>query len=421
MTVARDLVEAEWRARRRSYVVLALLLTATAGTLFLVLSAVDGLQEGLGSELSDTLGSDVRLTRGRTGLGDGEIMRDLRDVEAGIAFASPDARFAPRLETQAILLHGADFTTSVESTEESRSAAVLVGIDPAVDALVSPLPEYLAGGVPLGRAPALTLPDGEPLVPLYVGKTFLERTNGTLSPGDFSWGAVFNLTTGRVENGRLVTAHGIVVGVYETGFRMIDRLVIYAPRPEVARLLGYFPTDPPANVVLVRGGDAAAIEAHAHRVGLSSIDAPAFRESYLGPAFLAVRLTAWTVLAVLTLMTAGWVAHTLAHHVHSDRRKIATLRAIGIPAVEFSRVYLVLGAALGAVGGVVGAGAGALVAFATRAVLDASGSRFPGPQLRVVDAGFVVALSLGAALLAAQWAIAQARRRSIREALAAPS
>ena len=419
MSLEADLAGAEWRARRRAYLVLLALLAATSGASFLVLSVVNGLEEGIGDELSQTLGADLRIARGRTGLGDGEVLADLPDVLDGLRYAHPSASFAPRLETQAIFLQDGDFVSTFGETPVDRAAAILIGLDPVADARVSDLDSLVVEGA--GREALLAerrTPQGQRLVPILVGRAFLETGNATVAGPVFSWDSVYNFSAGQVENGQLVSAQGVVVGVYETGFRMVDRLVVYAPRGEVARLLGHFPTNPPANVVLARAQDPDALAGDAQRLGLASLGKDEFRESYLGPVFLGVRATAWTVAGLLALMTAGWVGYTLAHHVHADRAKIAILRAVGIPERAIARTYLLVAALL--------AGAGALLGVLGAALLSgllalaARGTSLPAPSPSLLE-GVVLALLSGAAALAtSRWALRRAGRVSIRDALQAP-
>lgn len=417
MSLERELAEAEWSARRQRYVALAALLAATAGASFLVLAVVNGLESDIGEEISVTMGGDLRLTRGRTGLGDGASIEDLRDALAGLAFVDPRASYAPRLETQAILLHGSDFTTAGDAP--TRSAAVLLGIDADADARVTDVSDLLVMGEGMeALAREWRAPDGERLVPIIVGKSFLENGNVTVWNGTFSWSSVYNLSVGHVENGRLVRSRALVVGAYETGFRMVDHLVIYAPRGEVARLLGGFSTDPHANVIIARTSDAKALAERAVEMGYLAMPAVEFRESYLGPVFVSVRLAAWSIVALLVLMTAGWMGYTLAHHVHEDRRKIATLRAVGIPDRVIARTYLALAGVLSVVAALVGFFAALVLSLA--ASLAARHTRVVAPVPSALDALALLVLGVAAALLAVRWAVGRAARVSIREALQAP-
>ena len=417
MSLEADLAGAEWRARRKAYLVLAVLLGATSGASFLVLSVVNGLEESVGDELSRTLGADVRVARGKTGLGDGEMMASVQDVTAGLRAADPGAAFSPRLETQAIFIQDGGFSSSQDPS--ARAAAVLIGVDPRADARVMGLDGLIVRGAGLDALlREHRTPQGDRLVPILVGEAFLETGNATVAGAEFSWDSVYNFSAGQVENGRLVTAQGVVVGVYETGFRMVDRLVVYAPRGEVARLLGHHPDNPPANVVLVRTAQPGRILDAAPGLGLVALGAAGFRESYLGPVFLGVRATAWTVAILLALMTAGWVGYTLAHHVHADRAKIATLRAVGIPDRAIGRTYLLLAGILGGAGALAGIVAGALLslllAFALR------GTSLPAPSPSLLEGALLGLLSGVAALATARWALRRAVRANIRDALQSP-
>jgi ABC-type lipoprotein release transport system permease subunit len=417
VSLATELAEAEWSARRSRYAALATLLAATAGASFLVLAVVNGLEESIGEEISGTLGGDLRIARGRSGLGDGNEITDLRDAMDGLRFVDPRATFAPRLETQGIFLHGADFTRSTDA--EARAAAVLVGIDPAADARVTDLASIITRGEgPVALEREWRSPEGERLIPVIVGASFLENGNVTVYDGTFNWSSVYNISAGHVENGRLVRERAIVVGVYETGFKMIDRLIVYAPRGEVSRLLGGFATNPSANVILAASPDPAALADHAEELGYVTLGAGEFRESYLGPIFVSVRLAAWSIVALLVLMTAGWMGYTLAHHVHEDRRKIATLRAVGIPDKVIARTYLMLAGALTLASTIFGFGGAMLLALV--GVLAARFTDLIIPRPAILDGLALLVFSVVAALVAVRWAVARAARISIREALQAP-
>lgn len=421
MSVARDLLRAELRARRNAYVVLLVLFAATSGTYAVVLSLVGGLEDHIGGELSDNLAADLRVTLGAQGVADGDLITNEVDAATAIRAASPGARVAPRLEVEGLLAHAGGFTTGrFESPNTSRSAAVLVGIDVGVDASVSNVAPYLTRGVLLADAPTYETPTGERLVPVLVGERFLETSNATIAEGTFTWRAVFNLTAGRLENNQLVQDRVIAVGAYETGFRMIDRAVVYAPRGDVARLIGQHPGAPPANVLLVDAPDPTAAADAARRLGFDVMGAQEFRRTYLGPVFDTVRVVAWAIVAALTLMTAGWFAHTLSHHVRADRQKIATLRAIGIPTEAFTTLYVGLGAWLGLAGGLLGIALALAVGAALRlasATVDALGPRTFAPALAPVEALGLMALAVLAAALAALAAVRRARNVSIRDAL----
>lgn len=424
MSVARELGRAEWRARRRAYLVLLVLFAATSGTYAVVLSLVGGLEDNIGGELSDNLAADIRVSNGAQGVADGEDIAGWRDVSTRLAAAAPDARVAPRLELEALFAHGGGFATGrSEEPNVARSAGILVGIDGPADAEVADIGRYLTRGVRIDEAPAYETPRGERLVPIIVGERFLETTNATVADGAFSWRAVFNFTAGRLENGQLVVERGIVVGAYSTGFRMIDRAVVYAPRGDVARLVGGHPGDPPANVLLVATHHPETVARAAAEAGFTTMDAAEFRETYLGPVFDTVRAVAWAVVAMLTLMTAGWFAHTLGHHVRADRRKIATLRAIGIPTEAFTRMYVGLGAALGLAGGIVGVGAAlalGFLVFVVTSALPLVGARPFVPQASAVELLGLVLLAAATAAAAARVALRRLGSEGIRDALRAP-
>ncbi|MHB8604843.1 MAG: FtsX-like permease family protein [Thermoplasmatota archaeon] len=426
MSATGALARSEWRARRRTYVLLFVLVGGSACAYALVVAFVGGFEARVGTELSDTLGGDVRVSRGATAIASGLLVAQPDETVAALRFSDPGARAAPRLEAEGLFLHGADYTSARTDLNVTATAGILAGIDPVTDAAVVPLAPYVTEGHALG-APGddhETLPNGEPLVPIVVGRSLLETTNLTVSNGSFSWSSVVNVTTGRIENRQIVRIHAVVVGAYETGFRMIDRIIVYAPRGEVARLLAESPDDPPANVFVVRAPHPETVAAAANADGYRALTAREFRETYIGPVFAALRTVTWGVVVVLSVITAGWIAHALAGHVAGDRRKIATLRAIGVPTADFAWLYLGAGAALGAVGGVAGAALAAVAGLSVSA-LSARGGPLDalGPVALSASAASlaaVVALSTGVATVAALVALVRIRRLEVREALRAP-
>ena len=418
-------MRAEWTARRRAYVVLIALLAATSGTYALVLALVGGLEDNIGGELSDNLAADMRVSNGAQGVADGELIRGHQDAMVALRAAADGTRVAPRLEVEGLFAQGGGFQTGrFDDGNASRSAGILIGIEPEADARVTDLRAYLTRGVWIGEGPTYEAPTGERLVPIVVGERFLETSNATVAiDGEFSWRAVYNVTAGRLENNQLVQVKGIVVGAYETGFRMIDRAVAYAPRDEVARLIGEHPGNPPANVLVVRTPAPDEVAATAERLGLTSMGAEEFRRTYLGPVFTTVRIVAWTIVATLTLMTAGWFAHTLGHHVQADRRKIATLRAIGVPQETFRELYVGLAVGLGFAGGAAGVAAAVALGQLVRAATWATGIAGPrpfAPQVTLLEALALVALAVATSAAAAAIALRRLRGQSIRDALRAP-
>lgn len=425
MTVVGDLLRAEWDARRKAYVVLIALFAATSCTYALVLALVGGLEQRIGGELSDNLAGDVRVSQGSQGVADGELIDGYADQMTRLRHAAPGTRAAARLEIEGLFLHGATFTTGRSDLPGvSRSAGILVGIDPAAEAgIVDPRTYRSRGATLLDDLPAYETPSGARLVPIVVGEQFLNTTDVKVANGTFSWDAVYNVTAGRVENNNLVTMQCIVVGSYATGFRMIDRAIVYAPRGNVARLVGEHPGDPPANVILVRSPDPGAVVRAAEEGGLTAITALDFRQTYLGPVFTTVRIVAWSIVGALTLMTAGWFAHTLSHHVTADKRKIATLRAIGIPREAFTRLYVGVGVGLGLVGAVVGLAAAALLAaliYLVTGLPAVLGGRPFLPDLDPQEGLALVAIGVLSSALAAAMAVRRVRRQSIKDALHAP-
>ena len=86
----------------------------------------------------------------------------------------------------------------------------------------------------------------------------------------------------------------------------------------------------------------------------------------------------------------------------------------------FQRVYVTMGALLGTAGGVIGVGAAWLLAFGAHALAEPLSIPMPAPSILPVELVLLALLAVGAAVLAAAWALRQASRVSVREALAAP-
>lgn len=408
MTLSRDLLRAEWAARRRGYASLFLLFAATSACFLLTLGFLSGLETRIGGELSENLAGDVRVTREASALADGQPLPAERDMEALIRRADPDARVAHRLEAEGLFLRGAGFTTNrPDAPGVSRSAGILVGVDAASEGGAFGPDRFLEAGVALKDAPFdLVDPTGARLVPIVVGDAFLRTTEASVAGPEFSWDSVINVTAGKTENGRLVGVRCVIVGTYETGFQMIDRIVVYMPRGEVARLLGEHPEDPPSNAALVRTSDPEGVAAVVASAGLDAMGANGFRESYFGPVFRVVRVVAWAILLALTVTMAAWFAHTLSHHVREDRRKISTLRAIGIPSRTLRGTYAVVAGGLSVGGALVGALL-ALVLFPLVALTSRLALPDPPlvPAVGVVETGALIVLLGVAASAAAQLAL----------------
>jgi ABC-type lipoprotein release transport system permease subunit len=258
-----------------------------------------------------------------------------------------------------------------------------------------------------------------------VGEKLLERLNMTIYDGTtLAPASLLNVTAGRFsgERGEIrpVVRQGIVVGAFRTGFEPVDRRLVYV-HLETARELLRMQLDPdPATVLLVDGAADAALRGAAGEVGLRVSSASDFREEYLHAVLVPIRAFKDLVTVVLFAVAAGWVTHVVVDTILTDRRRLAVLRALGVPA---SLLVSPVAAALLAVASA-GTLAGLALAWAVARALGTAGVRAPGfEHLDFVAtlpplAALGVALgALAVALVAAGGAALALRRIGVTEAL----
>lgn len=408
------LIASELRRRRDTYALLVGVFLLATTALGLIVGSVNGVLAGVGVEIRDTLSSDARLVRGdATNLGGGRFV-DNADAQASELRALSGAAVAPRIEVQGVLLHeGAAY--------EEFDSGLLIGVDPARDALVADVPSRLVAGRWIDAESVWI--GGAPYAQLVVGADMLRAHGMTVFDGSLRASDLLNVTAGRfdADSGALrpVTKTGIVVGVFETGFNPIDRRTVYLHIGAARELLRAQFEPAAANVLLAKGGDPQALAQAARADGFETASHERFREHYLGAVLAPLRAFTALVTLVVLALAGGWVAHVVAGAVLGDRRRIAVLRALGVPARLVVGPIAVLLLACAAVG----VALGLAVALATSGALGLVDLRIPGvgPSLRVAltaaAAATIAAGVLATALAAAGGAGAALRRVAPSEAL----
>lgn len=409
------LLASEARRRSGTYAFLVVVFLLATASLGVILGSVHGVMDGVGGELRETLTSDHRLVLGDpANLGGGRLFEGADGVAARLASAS-GARIAPRLEVQGVLLHADTF--------EEFDSGLLVGIDPRLDARVSAAPERVTAGRWID-APRLWS-DGTPYTQLVVGEDMLRALGMTVHrEGEpVLASSLLNVTAGRfaAEGGdvRPVVRTGVVVGTFATGFNPVDRRTVYLHIDATRELLRAQFDHESANLLLAAGGDAHALSRAAEDEGFSVASARDFRDHYLSAVIAPLRAFTALVTLVVLLLCAGWVAHVVAAAVLSDRRRIAVLRALGVPSrliVGPIALLLLLCAAAGVALGLV-------ISFALAGTLGAVDVRVPGlarglrMALPLVTAGLIAAGVLLSAAASAGGAGVALRRIAPAEAL----
>lgn len=387
-TAPRLLFASEARRRRGTMaLVLTVFLLATAGLSILV-GSVAGVERAVGRELRHAVGGD-----GRFGMDDPRILGPAplilaSDEAAGRIEARVEgARAQPRLEFEALLLRGERY--------EDFTSGLAVGLDvdeaPHVRALLT------AGAFPGGESVWV---DGAPRTPIVVGEPMLEALGAKVAgatPGNES---LVDLTAGRFEDdgvSRPIVRSCVIVGTYLTGFEPLDRRVVYMDLQSARELLRLQFADAPATVIVVHGGDPAALSEVARDESLAFADADAFAQDYLRAVFEPLHVFTALVVAVVLALAGGWVAQAVAAAVVADARRLSILRALGLPTrllVGPLAALLLLLAAGGTLGGLV-------LARLVAAAMAALRVRAPGyDSLDVVATpGLPLSLALAAAVL----------------------
>ena len=411
----RMLVASELRRRARTYALLVAVFVLTSGALGVILGSVAGVMGSIGGEIRETLTSDHRIVRGDpTNLGGGRLFAASDAAIVRLSQAS-GATLAARVEVQGLFLHAGEY--------EDFDSGLLVGVDPVRDARVASVDDRVVAGRWLD-AENLWL-DGTPYPQLVVGEDMLRALNMSIyeEGAQLTGASLLNVTAGRfsAEEGALrpVVKTGVVVGAFRTGFNPIDRRTVYVHADVARELLRAQFDHEVANVLLATGGDADALAAAARAEGFNITSAADFRDHYLSAVVTPLRAFTALVTVMVLALAGGWVTHVVAGAVLADRRRIAVLRALGVPSrlIVGPIAATLIGCA--ALGILLGLGA-ALVLAAAVGVVDV---RVPGLDRSLavaLDASTVTAIALGVlatAVLAASGAGVALRRIAPVEAL----
>lgn len=406
------LVASEWRRRRPTYALLCGVFVAATAAIALILGGVQGVLAGVGVEIQETLTSEHRIVLGDPmNLGGARVFAGGDGAAERLREAS-GATVVPRIEVQGVLLHAARY--------EEFDSGILVGIDPQRDALVARVPDRVDAGRWIDAENAWI--EGEPYPQLVVGDDMLAAlemrvwTGGPVEPAH-----LLNVTAGRFSTeageARPVVRTGIVVGTFHTGFNPIDRRTVYLHIDAARALLRAQFDDSAANVLLATGGDADALATAARSESFDVASASQFREHYLSAVLVPVRAFATLVTLVVLGVSGGWVAHVVAQAVLSERRRVAVLRALGLP----TRLLVAPPAALLVGGALVGVVAGLLLAALASSVIRLADARIAGLgaaiSLPPATVGLIALAILATATLAAGAALAAIQRVSPLEAL----
>lgn len=411
----RMLIASELRRRTRTYALLVGVFVLASGALGVILGSVAGVMDGIGGEIRETLTSDHRIVRGDpTNLGGGRLFADADAAIVRLQQAS-GATMAARVEVQGLFLHAGEY--------EDFDSGLLVGVDPSRDARVADVDERVVEGRWLD-AENLWI-DGTPYPQLVVGEDMLRALDMRVhEPGAALTGAsLLNVTAGRfsADEGALrpVVKTGVVVGAFKTGFNPIDRRTVYVHADAARELLRAQFDHEVANVLLATGGDADALASAARAEGFNVTSAAAFRDHYLSAVVTPLRAFTALVTVVVLALAGGWVAHVVAGAVLSDRRRIAVLRALGVPSRLIVGPIATTLVACAAVGTLVGL----TLALTLAGIVGVVDVRVPGLDRSLdvaLDAATVAAIAMGVlatAMLAAGGAGVALRRIAPVEAL----
>ncbi len=336
---------------------------------------------------------------------------DIESAERRIAGASGVRAVAPVIYQSGV----ASSTATPDGAD-----AVLKGVDPARERLVSELGAYLPDA-----ERALTAGGPGELPGVAIGAELARRLD--VSTGDVITLAVPDRSR---DTTRLVPRYGRarVSRVFRTNFAAYDSEWVFLARPALRALCRL---EAPADVVevrLTRNADldatARAIEKAAGR-GFSVSD----WRSTNAPLFSALALQQTTLFLVIGLIVAVStfnVVATLVMTVQEKKRDIAVLATLGAEPRFFSRVFIWLGALLGGSGVLLGIAFGALVCWAATAfrllsfppgVAEIYFVSFIPFLVRSVDLGAIVLFSALAILLASWIPARRAARIDTAEAL----
>lgn len=358
----------ELRRRGGVHAFLATVFTFATAALVVMLGSVNGVYASIGVELQDTLSSDWRLADGNAGgLAEGHFVEGAGATAERIEAAVPGARVVPRIEVPGLFLHTEQY--------EDWDASLLIGIDPRADPDVARVADRLIAGR-LVRDEEIWQ-NGTAYAEVVVGRAMLEALGMTVYDGDVVRPEnVMRMSAGRfsLEAGaiRPLIRWAVVVGVVDTGFGPVDRHTVYAHLGMVRSLLRMDFDDEPANVLLVRAPEDAPVAAAARAERLNATSAREFRDGYLAAVFEPVRAFTTVVSAVVLVLAGGWAAHVAAAALLADKRRVAVLRALGVP----TRLLLGPATAIIVLAGAVGAAAGFVLGILVGVGIEAADVRF---------------------------------------------
>ena len=317
-----------------------------------IAQSFEGLKEGTIRSIGHLQAVDRRAVKGTE---QATLEFGLKDAERARAVAAADPAVEavlPRVEFVGLATNG------------TKSVPFLgLGVDPGPEASVSLARELVVAGQ------YLSSPDGEDLV---LG-TGLAAALGAKT-GD----RVTLMAT--TPEGSLNAVDGVVTGLLDVRIKELNDRYLAAGLGLVARLLETPETVSKLVIFLREGADEAAVAARLERA-LNDAGYPVAvrRWEELAAFYGQVRLLyigifgfVGAVLIVIVILSAAIV---MTMSVTERTREIGTLRAIGTRPARVQAMFLAEGALLA----VAGCLAGALIALAVRAVLNASGLILPPP------------------------------------------
>jgi lipoprotein-releasing system permease protein len=398
------------RARRASrfvsFISLVSLLGVAVGVaaLIVVLSVMNGFEQELRARL-------LNLTAHAVVTAPGGRLRDWEPVLERIEATPGVAGAAPFVEVQAMLAHGGQL-----------KGTLLRGIDPLLEGAVSRVEQHVVAG-----SIALLEPGSDHLV---LGRLLAARLR--VGIGD---SLTLLVPTGSDTGTRLVPRlrRFVVAGLFDVGMEEQDGILALAHLEDAAAARGR-----PGEVsgVRVEMEDLFAAPRIAQLIaaslgpGYEARDWTTENASY----FRAVRIekTMMTIILSLVVAVAAFnIVATLVMVVTDKRAEIAILRTMGLSPGKVMRVFLVQGAAIGAVGTFLGIGLGVLLALNVGSVMPALESlfgfsvlpaevyyitRLPS-ELRIAQVAMVGAIALALCLLSTIYPSVRAARTEPAEAL----
>ena len=280
---------------------------------------------------------------------------------------------------------------------------LIVGIEPEAERTVGVAQRSIVSGADLAASDSILI--GESFAGLFglePGSRCVLQTwtaNGTPNIRDFT-----------------------VCGVYRSGYAPLDRTSVFL-RLEDAQTLA--DTGDAINKIFVKCGDTQAAES-----ALPVIQAGAGKAGYTAESWRTYAAGIlhhmqtetyfyYVFLAILFILSISTIANTMYVSVFERTREIGSLRAIGWRREEVFRLFLFESAAVGVLGGLIGALIGAAASFALHAFPIslqslASGSEIPFFEITSVPAAIDFAGSAAAGFLCAVLAGTTPARRAAR-------